>query len=79
MTIPTALAGRHAVVPLPFAPGSLNGLSERMVTSHHENNHGGAVRNLNRAEQELSRIAADNAARGRGDARARAALTEAGG
>lgn len=59
MTIPTALAGNHAVVPLPFAPGSLNGLSERMITSHHENNYGGAVRNLNRAEQELSRITTD--------------------
>lgn len=59
MTIPTALAGNHTVVPLPFAPGSLNGLSERMISSHHENNYGGAVRNLNRAEQELSQITAD--------------------
>lgn len=59
MTIPTALAGNHAVVPLPFAAGSLNGLSERMISSHHENNYGGAVRNLNRAEQELSQITTD--------------------
>mgnify|MGYP001555252869 CR=1 FL=1 len=59
MTIPTALAGNHTVVPLPFAPGSLNGLSERMISSHHENNYGGAVRNLNRVEQELSQITAD--------------------
>lgn len=56
MTIPTALAGNHAVVPLPFAPGSLNGLSERMISSHHENNYGGAVKNLNRVEQELARV-----------------------
>lgn len=56
MTIPTALAGNHTVVPLPFAPGSLNGLSERLISSHHENNYGGAVRNLNRVEQELSQI-----------------------
>lgn len=59
MTIPTALAGNHTVVPLPFAPGSLNGLSERMISSHHENNYGGAVRNLNRVEQELSQITTD--------------------
>ncbi|MBL9025757.1 MAG: hypothetical protein JNL21_26415 [Myxococcales bacterium] len=59
MTIPTALAGNHTVVPLPFAAGSLNGLSERMITSHHENNYGGAVRNLNRVEQELSQITTD--------------------
>lgn len=59
MSVPVALAGTHAPVPLPFAPGSLNGLSERMISSHHENNYGGAVRNLNRAEQELSRITAE--------------------
>ena len=56
MTVPAALAGNHEVVPLPFAPSSLNGLSERMISSHHQNNYGGAVRNLNRAEQELSSI-----------------------
>ncbi len=59
MPRPVALAGNHTVVPLPFAPGSLNGLSERMISSHHENNYGGAVRNLNRAEQELAQITAD--------------------
>lgn len=59
MTIPTSLTGRHAVVPLPFAPGSLNGISERMIASHHENNYGGAVKNLNRAEEELSKITAE--------------------
>ncbi len=59
MTIATVLTGNHTVVPLPFASGSLNGLSERMISSHHENNYGGAVRNLNRAEQELSQITAD--------------------
>lgn len=59
MTIPTSLAGNHTVVPLPFAPGALNGLSERMISSHHENNYGGAVRNLNRVEQELSQITTD--------------------
>jgi Fe-Mn family superoxide dismutase len=59
MTMPTALAGNHTVVPLPFAPGSLNGLSERLISSHHENNYGGAVRNLNRVEQELSQITTD--------------------
>lgn len=59
MTIPTALTGNHALVPLPFAAGSLNGISERMITSHHENNYGGAVKNLNRVEQELAQATAD--------------------
>jgi Fe-Mn family superoxide dismutase len=56
MSFPKALVGNHSVVPLPFAPGALNGLSERMVSSHHENNYGGAVKNLNRVEQELSQM-----------------------
>jgi len=59
MTFEPAFAGNHTVLPLPFAPGSLNGLSERMITSHHENNYGGAVRNLNRSEQELRAITSD--------------------
>ena len=54
-----ALSGKHEVVPLPFAAGSLNGLSERLITSHHENNYVGAVKNLNRVEQELAKINAD--------------------
>ena len=53
------LTGTHQVVPLPFAPRTLRGLSEAMITSHHQNNYSSAVRNLNRAEQELSRIASD--------------------
>ena len=59
MTFPPSLAGNHKPVPLPFAPGSLNGLSERMISSHHENNYTGAVKNLNRVEQELSQITPD--------------------
>lgn len=59
MPFPPALAGNHKPVPLPFAPGSLNGISERMISSHHENNYTGAVKNLNRAEQELSQITTD--------------------
>ncbi len=51
-----ALVGKHTVVPLPFAAGSLHGLSERLITSHHDNNYAGAVRNLNGVEQELARI-----------------------
>jgi len=59
MNAPTALAGNHTLVPLPFAPGALNGLSAQLISSHHENNYGGAVRNLNRVELELSRVTSD--------------------
>ena len=37
----------HEVAPLPFKPTLLNGLSERLLASHYENNYGGAVRRLN--------------------------------
>jgi Fe-Mn family superoxide dismutase len=49
-------AGKHTPVPLPFDPKKLNGLSERLIVSHHENNYGGALRNLNKVEEELSGI-----------------------
>ena len=59
MTVPAVLTGDHRMLPLPFVAGSLNGISERMITSHHENNYAGAVRNLNRTEQELAQITRD--------------------
>jgi Fe-Mn family superoxide dismutase len=59
MSTTAALTGKNEVVALPFAAGSLNGLSERLITSHHENNYGGAVKNLNRVELELARINSD--------------------
>src|SRR5215472_14359074 len=57
----TAFAGKHPVVPLPFDPTKLWGLSERLIRSHHENNYGGAVKNLNKVEEELSRVTKDTA------------------
>src|SRR5204862_1560974 len=37
-------------------PWTLNGISERMIVSHYENNYGGAVRTLNGARQELATL-----------------------
>jgi superoxide dismutase, Fe-Mn family len=59
MTNLPALPANHAVIPLPFKADALKGLSERLITSHHENNYGGAVKNLNRVEQELAAIKSD--------------------
>ncbi|HVU00311.1 MAG TPA: Fe-Mn family superoxide dismutase [Polyangiaceae bacterium] len=59
---PPALAGGHTVVPLPFKSTALNGISEKMIVSHHDNNYAGAVKNLNKVEQELSQITADTPA-----------------
>jgi Fe-Mn family superoxide dismutase len=51
--------GKHAIQPLPFDPAKLKGLSERLLRSHHENNYGGAVKNLNKVEEELTRVTKD--------------------
>ena len=55
MSDPNALRS-HAIRPLPFDPPSLHGLSARLVTSHWENNYGGAVKRLNAIEQELAQL-----------------------
>ena len=51
-----AYQGKHALVPLPFDPKKLEGLSEKLVVSHHENNYGGALRNLNKVENALAAV-----------------------
>ncbi len=51
--------GQHAIKPLPFAPGKLTGLSEQLLVSHHDNNYAGAVKNLNKVEDELGRVTKD--------------------
>ncbi|MGS1119860.1 superoxide dismutase [Rhodanobacter sp. UC4436_H3] len=57
-----AFAGQHVLQPLPFDPRSLTGLSERLIVSHHENNYGGAVRNLNNLEKQLVQVSRDTPA-----------------
>jgi Fe-Mn family superoxide dismutase len=56
---PPAFRGEHAPRPLPFDPAKLNGLSEKLVRSHWENNYGGAVKALNAVEQRLGVMLAD--------------------
>lgn len=56
---PGVATGKHVLVPLPFDPKKLKGLSEKLVTSHHENNYGGALKNLNKVEEELARVTKD--------------------
>ncbi len=41
---------------LPFEPARLHGLSERIVTSHHANNYGGAVRRFNAIRQQWAAL-----------------------
>jgi superoxide dismutase, Fe-Mn family len=51
--------GAHKAVALPFNAAKLPGLSEKLLTSHHDNNYGGAVKNLNAVELELDKVTKD--------------------
>src|SRR5256885_17093073 len=42
--------------PLPFDPATLDGLSEKLLRSHHENNYGGAVKRLNAIRAQLNNL-----------------------
>jgi len=52
-SLPRAFAGKHQPKPLPFDATKLNGISEKLIRSHHENNYTGAVKALNVVEQRL--------------------------
>src|SRR3546814_5848723 len=56
-----AFAGNHQVKPLRFDPARLDGLSERLITSHHENNYAGSVKALNMIETRIAAAHADPA------------------
>src|SRR5262249_15321952 len=44
---------QRLIAPIPCRPWTLNGLSERLIVSHYENNYGGAVRSANAIRREL--------------------------
>lgn len=48
-----AFGGKHKPKPLPFDPAKLNGISEKLIRSHWENNYMGSVKALNYIEQKL--------------------------
>src|SRR4051812_47398313 len=52
-------AGAHEPKALPFDPAKLKGLSAAMLTSHHDNNYVGAVKNLNKVELEIDKVNKD--------------------
>lgn len=54
-----AFAGTHEVKPLEFDPAKLDGLSEKLIRSHWENNYQGSVKALNMIEGRLSGAMAD--------------------
>jgi superoxide dismutase, Fe-Mn family len=46
----------YSTQPLGYDPAALDGLSARLITSHHENNYGGAVKRLNAIRAELANL-----------------------
>src|SRR6267143_4620635 len=46
----------HAMKPLSCDPAKLNGLSEKLIVSHYENNYGGAVKRLNSITEQLGKL-----------------------
>jgi Fe-Mn family superoxide dismutase len=57
--IPSAFAATHELKPLPFDPAKLDGLSEKLIRSHWENNYGGSVKALNTIKLRLGAALAD--------------------
>lgn len=53
---------KYEVKPLRFDPGKLNGISERLIVSHHDNNYAAAVKNLNAAEAQIAAAGKDTPA-----------------
>jgi Fe-Mn family superoxide dismutase len=49
-----AAPAEKKLVPLPFAPGSLAGLSEKLITEHHGKNYASAVKKLNETRARLA-------------------------
>jgi Fe-Mn family superoxide dismutase len=47
---------RYAIAPIGCRPWLLNGLSDRLIVSHYENNYGGAVRRLNTITERLASL-----------------------
>jgi Fe-Mn family superoxide dismutase len=54
-----SFAQSHQPKPLPFNSAALNGLSQRLIDSHWQNNYGGSVRALNETKRRLADALAD--------------------
>jgi superoxide dismutase, Fe-Mn family len=57
--LPPAFAGEATLKPLGFDPARLDGLSERLIRSHWENNYGGSVRTLAAVRRQLGEALAN--------------------
>jgi hypothetical protein len=53
-SIPWAFTFVHELKSLPFDPAKLDGISEKLIRSHRENNYGGSVNALNAVNAKLA-------------------------
>lgn len=58
-TLPDAFNTEQAAKPLSFNPAKLDGLSEKLIRSHWENNYGGSVKALNAVKKKLAAFRED--------------------
>jgi Fe-Mn family superoxide dismutase len=58
---PAATPGKYEAAPLPFDPQKINGFSEKMLTSHHDNNYAGAVKKMGAIGGQLAGLDFDQA------------------
>lgn len=56
-----AYRGANLIKALPFNPAKLNGLSEQLVTSHHQHHYAAAVAHLNQIEQQIGALSTHTA------------------
>lgn len=52
---------KYEVKPLPFNPAKLQGISEKLIVSHHDKNYAGAVKRLSAIEEKIAQLPADAA------------------
>jgi Fe-Mn family superoxide dismutase len=58
-SLPPAFVGNPTLRPLSFDPAKLDGLSEKLIRSHWENNYGGSVRTLAAVRKQLAEALAN--------------------
>jgi superoxide dismutase, Fe-Mn family len=52
---------KYEVKPLPFNPSKLQGISEKLIVSHHDKNYAGAVKRLGAIQEKINQLPADAA------------------
>lgn len=57
----TTLPTTYQVKPLPFNSAKLQGISEKLITSHHDKNYAGAVKRLGAIQEKIRQLPADAA------------------